>query len=115
MNTYQVTLQKGRTDTVSVRADSLLDVKSIYEVLSDAKITNIKKVVYFNPSPSSSNNTNYYRELKILLSNGKRNKLVTIRFLKRFINKPRLMNLIKTYLTLDDKKVDKVQSLVIWQ
>ncbi len=114
MQTFEVTLQKGRTDTLRLQADSVLDVRTIYEALSEARINTIKKVVYTNPNPSDAN-TNYYRELKILISNGDINRFVNIRFLKRVIDKSKLLNLIKTYLTIDGRKVDKVHALTVWQ
>jgi len=112
MYVYIVTLQKGRTDTIRVSSDSLLDVRSIYETLSDAKIKYIKKVVYVNPSPVDKF-SQFYRELRVLVGNGKVNRFFDVRFLKAFVDRDKLVNLLKTYLTIDGHRVNVVQSLVI--
>lgn len=111
LKTFDVTLEMGRTDTVRLRSDSLLDVKSIYENFSEAKITQIKEVVYFNPSPVVSN-TNFYREMKVLIGNGTRNLHFVVKFVKPLLDKEKIISLIKTYVRIDDKKVSDVFSIV---
>jgi len=115
MNVYQVTLNSGRTDTIKLSADSIIDIQSIYNTLSDAKITSIKKVVYVNPSPSIDFSTPFYREMKVLLGNGSVNRFLVVRFVKSLMDKERLISLIKSYLTLEGKKINSVHNLVIWR
>ena len=41
---YQVTLNQGRTDTITIEAKSLTDVKKFFNSISTANITMIKKI-----------------------------------------------------------------------
>jgi len=113
MYVYEVTLSSGRTDTVQVLADSVLDVQSIYENLSDAYVTNIKKIVYVNQSPQLAN-TSFFRELKIVIGNGFTNAFVRVRFAKNILDKNRIIQLCKTHLMLNNKKVSEVHGVTTW-
>lgn len=113
MKTYQVTLQMGRTDTIEMRGDSLLDVQGLYNALSEAKIKTIKEVVYRNPSPSALT-SHYYRELKVLVGNSTANinKFVIVRFMKPLLSKQAIIDKCKQCLTINGLRVDNVQNII---
>lgn len=77
MSSYQVTLNQGRTDTVTVDADTLHQVKTFFESVSTANITSIKKIVFSKElgiggsilSNYIPNNQNKY--LNIMVKNSK--------------------------------------------
>lgn len=110
MKKFQVTLKGGRTDTINLNADSVLDVIGIYESFSSAEIVSIKEIVYINSSPIFNNNPTF-RELKMLLFNGSYNKFFSLRFLNSNLSKDYIINKAKNLLTVGDKNVTSVKGL----
>ena len=111
MKSYQITLKGGRTDTINLNADTLLDVRGLYESFSSAQIVYIKEVVYINSNPISNDNP-AYRELKMLNSNGDYNKFSSLRFLNPNLSKDYIISKIKSLLTLGGKNIIAVKGLV---
>jgi len=114
MKKFQVTLSLGRTDTLDITSDSLIDVKGIYENLSDAKITMIKEYVFINSNPNENSFTQFYRELKILVGQTTLNlsRFVTVRFMKPFLTKDFIKNKCKQHLEINSKDVDYVHNII---
>jgi len=111
MKTYQVTLRGGRTDTITLNADTFLDVKGLYESFSSAQIVYIKEVVYINNNPTFDNGLTF-RELKMLISNGDYNKFSSLRFLNPNLSKDYIISKVKSLLTLGGKNITSVKGLV---
>lgn len=114
MKKFQVTLSLGRTDTVELQADSLLDVQSIYDRFSEAHVTQIKEVVYFN-NVSKVPVTQFYRELKVLVGNTSHhvNRFVTVRFTKPLLSREFVIRKCKEFLTVSGYQVDIVHNIII--
>ena len=113
MKRYQVTLAHGRTTTVDFMSDSMLDVQSIYNVLSNASVRTIKEVEYINNSPVSAS-TNYYRELKMLIGNSEHhiNRFVMVRFAKNSKGKDFIIQKAKELLEIGGYRVDTVLNII---
>ena len=113
MKHFQVTLAHGRTTTVDLHADSLVDVQSIYNVLSNASVRTIKEVEYNNPSPAPAS-SNFYRELKMLIGNHEHNlaRFVTVRFAKNSKGKDYIIQKAKEFLQIGGYRVDKVLNII---
>ena len=103
----------GRTDTLEIKADTMLDVKSMYELFSEAKITTIKEIVYNNPTPTPSN-VLFYRELKVLVGSSSKSlsRFFVVRFVKPSLTKEAVIRACKAFLLIDTNKVDKVHNIV---
>lgn len=113
MKQFQVTLAHGRTSTVDLHADSLMDVQSIYSTLSDASVRVVKEVEYNNPSPAPAS-TNFYRELKMLVANTEHhiNRFVIVRFAKPSKGKDFIIQTAKDLLEIGSHRVDKVLNII---
>ena len=113
MKKFSVTLSHGRADTLDLYADSMIDVISIYENLSNADVRMIKEVVYENSSPVGVV-SQFYRELKILTCNKDTNKsrFVTVRFAKPFVSKEMIISRCKELLEVHGKKVNHVCNII---
>ena len=113
MKVFEVTIRSGRTDTIRVEADSILDVTAIYDNLSDADIVQIKQVEYVNTKPNIIN-VPYSRELKVLVSNGTINRFYNLKFVKKLLHRKEVISMLKSFLLVDGKKISTVQGLTIW-
>jgi len=114
MRKYQVTLVGNRTDTVDLFADSDVDVKSIYEQLSDSEIKVIKEFEYFN-NDLNPKDTNYLKEVRALISNPDENlsDVIFFRYAKEDLKEEDIIKYIKDNLLIAGKAVTDVDNIVI--
>ncbi len=116
---YQVTLNQGRTDTVTVEADSLIDVKAFFQTVSTASITMIKKIVFSKDLGIGSvattyipNNQNKY--LNILVKTEKNyTTTINLSFPIKNIDKKKIVESVKKNLLCNGDKITSVINIVI--
>ena len=116
---YQVTLNQGRTDTITIEANSVSDIKKFFNAISTANITMIKKIVYSKDKKIGSSIPVYelhnfnYKKLLALVSNGEITSQISLEFPKKDIKKDKVVNSIKKNLLLNNKKITKIYDVVI--
>jgi len=117
---YQVTLNQGRTDTVTVEADSLIDVKTFFTTVSTANITSIKKIVYskelgVGSSPDTSyvsNNQNKF--LKILVkTDTSHTATINVSFPIKSLTKEDIIKTVKKNLLLNDEQITNILNIIV--
>lgn len=115
---YIVTLNQGRSDTITVEADSVTDVKTFFQTVSTANITMIKKIVYSKDLGIGSALTNFTpnnqdRFLNILVQNqlGQTGTL-NIQFPIKNLSKDQIVRSVKKNLLLHDKPITKVINIL---
>lgn len=115
---FQVTLTQGRTDTVTVEADSLTDVKTFFESVTTANITMIKKIVYskelgIGSAITTYNPNNHDRYLKILVENESNEVAsINIQFPIKNLTKDKIVTSVKKNLMLNKKPITKVINIL---
>ncbi len=116
---YQVTLNQGRTDTLTIQADSVTDIKTFFETVSTATITIIKKIVYSKElgigaisSTYQPNNQNKF--LKVLVKNEDNfTSSLNISFPIKGISKDTIIKSIKKNLLINDKLIVEVINILL--
>lgn len=115
---FQVTLNKGRTDTLTVEADSITKVKTFFEIVSTANITIIKKIVYSKKLGFGSANTSYVhnnedRYLKVFVKNeiGETGTL-NIQYPIKNLTKKQIITSVKKNLLLGNKPIVEVLNIL---
>ena len=119
MSHYQVTLNKGRTDTVTVEANSLTDVKTFFQTVSNANITMIKKIVYSKDlgigtkiiSNYIPNNENRYLNIMVKTSKGYTTTL-NLAFPIKNITKDKIIESIKKNILVNDDNVVEILNIM---
>jgi hypothetical protein len=113
--TFEVTLSQNRTDTVQIRAESLIQVLDFYQSFSTAKITKIKKVVYFSKDEGNYISDNYDHELKTIFSTEYKSKIFSLRFPKKNLLNERIIKVLKRDLLHLNKKIKHIRNIVIFK
>jgi len=115
---FQVTLNQGRTDTLTLEANSLSDVKNFFKEVSTANITAIKKIVYSKDLGIGSALTNYTPNnqdiyLNILVKNedGKTGT-INIQYPLKNISKEHIIKTVKKNLLLGEKSIIEVLNIL---
>lgn len=118
-NFYQVTLNQGRTDTLTLEADSLFDVKTFFETVSTASITMIKKIVYSKDLGIGSavtsftpNNQDVYLNIMVKNKKGVTGTL-NISFPHKNLSSDTIVKNIKKYLLLDNEPIIEVLNILV--
>jgi len=122
---YQVTLNQGRTDTVTVEANSFLDVKTFFETVSTANITFIKEILYskklgIGSLPTSASGAvpligEQYKLLLALLKTDSFSGTVSIDYPSKKLTKDKMIDIIKDTLFIRDEPVIEVLNLLIYE
>jgi hypothetical protein len=116
---YQVTLNQGRTDTVTIEADSIKDIKSFFDMLSTANITMIKEVVYSQKLLNSPKKTEFiknknFKYLNVMVrSKNKKVLTIDIKYPKNDIKQKDLVKQIKKKLLLFDDEIIEVLNVLV--
>jgi hypothetical protein len=117
-NFYQVTLNQGRTDTLTLEADSLFDVKTFFETVSTASITMIKKIVFSKDLGVGSATTSYTPNnqdnfLNIFVKNKKGvTGTLFINFPIKNISEDKIIKSVKKNLTLNGEPIAEVINII---
>ena len=115
---YQITLNQGRTDTVTVEADTVTDIKTFYQAVSTANITSIKKIVYSKEFGIGTALTTYVpnnqdRFLNIMVKNKKgMTGTLNISFPIKNLSNEMIIKSVKKYLTLDGDEISEVINII---
>jgi hypothetical protein len=118
---FQVTLNQGRTDTVTAEFFSFQDCKTFWNSVSTANITSIKEIVYskelnigtaltsFTPS-----NNNTYLNIMVRNSNGE-NGVINIQHPIKNLSKEQIIKSVKKNLLLNDKPITNILNIMVKQ
>ena len=116
---YQVTLNQGRTDTVTIESDSLIDVKTFFTTVSTANITSIKKIVYSKSlgigsasTSYTSNNQNKFLKAFVKTDSGKAS-IIVISFPLKNLTKELIIKSIKKNLLCNGEKISSVVNIIV--
>ncbi len=116
---YQVTLNQGRSDTLTVEADSLLNVKTFFQTVSTANITSIKKIVYSKDLGIGTaittyiyNNQNKYLNILVRTDKGY-TSTINISFPIKNLTKDNLVQSVKKNLLINGDKIVSVIDHVV--
>jgi hypothetical protein len=117
-NFYHVTLNQGRTDTLTVEADTVSDVRTFFETVSTANITMIKKIVYSKALGIGSahttflpNNQDSFLNVLVKNKNGITGTL-NISFPTKNLSNEIIIKSIKKYLTLNGDEIVEVINII---
>ena len=116
---FEVTLNQGRTDTVIVEMDSVLNVKTFFQTVSTANITMIKKIVFSKKLGIGSSNTTYTsnnqdKYIDILVRTKKGGcKTVNLPFPIKQISNKDISKYIKKYLLINDDTIEEVLNIIL--
>jgi len=116
---FQVTLNMGRTDTVTVEADTLIDVKTFFQSVSVATITSIKKIVYSKDlgigtavTTYTPNNQNKFMNILVRTQKGYTGTL-NISFSIKSLSKDVIIKSVKKNLLLFDDNIVDVLNIIV--
>ncbi|MGK0256208.1 MAG: hypothetical protein ACI81I_000820 [Arcobacteraceae bacterium] len=116
---YQVTLNQGRSDTVTVEADSLTDVRTFFSSLSTANITMVKKIVYSKDLSIGTATTSYLSNnqdnfLRVLVESKSGYKTtLNISFPLKHLTKDMIVKSIIKNLLCNNEKIIKVLNIIV--
>jgi len=121
MSMFHITYNQGRTDNVTLEANSHLNILEFFNQVSTAGVTIIKEILF-----SKNYNINYIehnrydepfdRELRVMVETKKhKNKIITLRFAKKDLTKQQITKLVKQYAQVDDEPIIRVLDIVRWK
>lgn len=116
---FYISLYSGRSDNIYLEADSKNDILDFINTLSDAKVVNIKKVVYSKEYQIGTvsgafayETVNTNRNLKVMVKTKNYTNVVDIKFSKENLTREFIETNIKKYLLLNDEKIESIFSVM---
>lgn len=116
---FYVTLFSGRSDNITLEANSKNDIISFFETVSDAKITSIKQIVYSKELLIGTGSgalaqipVTTKRDIKIMAKTKNFTNIIDIRFIKSSLSRSIIETNIKKFLLLNGEKIESILSMV---
>lgn len=115
---YQITLNQGRTDTVTVEANTITDLKNFFNSVSNATIISVKKIVFSKDLGIGSGLTTYTPNnqdnfLNVMVKNEKGiTGTLNIAFPIKNIPTDTISKSIKKNLTLNGLKIVEIINII---
>lgn len=115
MNKYSVSLKQGRTDTLTLEADSITDVLTFFNTVSSAVVSSIKKIVFskeydINYIASVPVSAPFYDEVLVFAKSENKAKVFKLYFVKKTVTKEDLFNEFKK-LNIDNEKIIDIYNI----
>lgn len=115
MNKYSVSLKQGRTDTLTLEADSITDILTFFNTVSSAVVSSIKKIVFskeydINYLSSIPVYVPFYSEVLVFAKSQTKGKVFKLYFVKKTVTKE---DLFKEFIKLkiEDENITDIYNI----
>jgi hypothetical protein len=112
---FHVTLKQGRSDSLTLEADTKSDILTFFNTTSTAVVSGIKKIVFskelnINFIPVPFVNSAYYKEVLVFAKSETKSKVFRLYFVNKSVTEDILFNQFLK-LNIDDEKIIDIYNI----